>query len=55
VREYRVLSGLRADPAPAFSRPSHVFLVRRSEILGAAFFLVELLGVVARDAQAVWA
>jgi aminoglycoside phosphotransferase (APT) family kinase protein len=50
VREYRVLSALGADPTRAVPVPRTYALCEDSEILGAPFFLMELLdGVVARD------
>jgi len=50
VREYRVLSALGADPARAVPVPRTYALCRDPEVLGAPFFLMELLdGVVARD------
>jgi aminoglycoside phosphotransferase (APT) family kinase protein len=50
VREYRVLSALGADPQHAVPVPRTYALCADPEILGAPFFLMELLdGVVARD------
>jgi aminoglycoside phosphotransferase (APT) family kinase protein len=50
VREYRVLSALGADPEHAVPVPRTYALCEDPEILGAPFFLMELLdGVVARD------
>ena len=50
VREYRVLSALGADPARAVPVPRTYALCEDPEVLGAPFFLMELLdGVVARD------
>ncbi len=50
VREYRVLSALGADPARAVPVPRTYALCQDPEVLGAPFFLMELLdGVVARD------
>src|SRR5262245_22520091 len=50
VREFRVLSALGADPACAVPVPRTYALCEDPEVLGAPFFLMELLdGVVARD------
>src|SRR5437899_2340966 len=50
VREYRVLCALGADPTHAVPVPRTFALCENPEILGAPFFLMELLdGVVARE------
>jgi aminoglycoside phosphotransferase (APT) family kinase protein len=50
VREYRVLSALGADPTHGVPVPRTYALCEDPEIIGAPFFLMELLdGVVARD------